>query len=132
MNGRVIVHIRSADRLAVVERRRGHLRRVSRQMRPLSTSDRVIAANLDVAGCRGAKRLVRRRMENLRVSLLEVKMFSNDPPTETPAVAKHRSLQNPLTRKPSKVPKALILQRRRKLTSIELNPRRMIRPLDSK
>src|ERR1700712_130594 len=40
MNGRVIVHIRSADRLAVVERRRGHLRRVSRQMRPLGTSDR--------------------------------------------------------------------------------------------
>jgi hypothetical protein len=48
-SGRVIVRIRNVDRLAA-GRRRGRLRIVHRQMPRLSTSDRVIAANLDVAG----------------------------------------------------------------------------------
>src|ERR1700682_5816871 len=48
-NDRVIVRIRNVDRLAA-GRRRGHLRIVHPQMHRLSTSDRVIAANLDVAG----------------------------------------------------------------------------------
>jgi hypothetical protein len=48
-NDRVIVRIRNVDRLAA-GRRRGRLRIVHRQMPRLSTSDRVIAANLDVAG----------------------------------------------------------------------------------
>src|SRR5471032_3265384 len=128
-NGRVIVRIRSAERLAA-GRRRGHLRTVRRQRPRLSTSDRVIAANLDVAGCRDAKPLVRPRGENLHLSLLTVKMFSNDLPIETPTVAKHRSRQSLLTRKRPKVPRALILQPRRKSTSNKLNPRSLIRQLD--
>jgi hypothetical protein len=101
-------------------------------MRPLSTSDQVIEANLDVAGCRGAKQPVRPRVANLHLSLLMGKTFSSDPPTETRAVAKHRSRRSPLTRKLSKLPKALILQLRRKMTSIELNPHTLIPPRDSK